>query len=203
MSFTLISFLESCISLKTLNLTLNEYNMKWANTYASRLREGLGRNTSLISVTLTLNIFSRQYCQPMEGFDFAFHSISDDDVVPNISINSFTLTINDFSSRDNWVLSSGVLWSNCKSLHTLNVTLNNWDEGSDYTLLAFLDAAMKVNSLRTLRVKINDWTSRNAVYRKYDFSQLVVKSPSLEFIELTICHYDVGSWRETLKWEKQ
>ena len=199
LSFTLISFLESCISLKTLNLTLNEYNTDCANTYASHLREGLGRNTSLISLTLTLNISTKS---PIDSY-FDFHSISDDDVVPNISINSFTLTINDFSSRDNWVLSSGVLWSNCKSLHTFNVTLNNWDEGSDYTLLAFLDAAMKVNSLRTLRVKINDWTFRNAVYRKYDFSQLVVKSPSLEFIELTICHYDVGSWRETFKWEKQ
>ena len=59
LSFHPISFLESCISLKSLNLTLNEYNMKWPNTYASRLREGLGRNTSLSSVTLTLNIYTR------------------------------------------------------------------------------------------------------------------------------------------------
>ena len=76
LSFTLISFLESCTSLESLNLTLNEYNTEWANTCAARLREGLGRNTSLISLTLTLNIFARQYRQPMESY-FGFHSISD------------------------------------------------------------------------------------------------------------------------------
>ena len=199
LSFTLTSFLESCISLKTLNLTLNEYNTNWANTFASRLREGLGRNTSLISLTLTLNIFARQYRRTMRSY-FGFHSISDDVVVPNISINSFTLTINDFSSGVNWGLSSGVLWSNYKSLHTLNVTLNKSDEESVYSLRAFFDAAMKVNSLRILRLKMNDLTFRNAVYPKYMLSRWVVKSPSLEFIELTVCRYgDVGSWLETVE----
>ena len=199
LSFTLISSLESCISLKSLNLTLNECNTTWANTYASRLREALGRNTSLISLTLTLNI-----CTGSPTFSyFDSHSISDDDVVPNISINSFTLTINDLSSRGNGVLSSSVLWSSYKSLNTFNLTLNDWDEESVYSLLAFLDAAMKVNSLRTLRVKINDSRFREDDYSKYDFSELVVKSPSLELVELTICRYgDVGSWQETLKWKK-
>ena len=204
LSFTLISLLESCISLKTLNLTLNEYSWNWANTYASRLREGLGRNTSLISLTLTLNIFTRQYWPPTKNY-CDYHRISYGDVVvPNISINSFTLTINDFSSGALWAVSSGVLLSNCKSLHTLNVTLNRSDEKSAYRLLKFFDAAMKVNSLRILRLKMNDLTFRNAVYPKYNLSRWVVKSPSLEFIELTICHYgDEGSWLETLKWEKQ
>ena len=199
LSFTLISFLESCISLKSLNLTLNEYNTTWANTYASRLREALGRNTSLISLTLTLNICAGS---SIDSY-FDFHSISDDDVVPNISINSFNLTINDLSSRGNVVLSSSVLWSNYKSLNTFNLTLNDWDEESVYSLLAFLDAAMKVNSLKTLRLKINDSRFREDDYSKYDFSELVVKSPSLELVELTICRYgDVGSWQETLKWKK-
>ena len=67
-----------------------------------------------------------------------------------------------------------------------------------------LDAVMKVNSLRTLRLKINDLTFRSGDYPEYDLSKLVVNSPSLEFIELTICRYGVvGSWVETLKWEKQ
>ena len=34
-SFALISLLNRCISLKSLNLTLNEYNRKWGNIYAS------------------------------------------------------------------------------------------------------------------------------------------------------------------------
>ena len=40
LSFTLNSFLETCSSLKSLNLTVNEYNDEWENTYASLLREG-------------------------------------------------------------------------------------------------------------------------------------------------------------------
>ena len=198
LSFTLISFLESCISLKSLNLTLNEYNNEWENTYAFRLREGLGRNTSLISLTLTLNIYIRRLKKSISHLQF------DHDVVPNMSINYFTLNINDFSMRGDWGLSSGVLWSNYKSLNTFNLTLNQWDEASVHWLLAFLKAVMKVNSSRTLRLKINDSRFRRGDYPKYDFSELVEKSPSLEFIELTICRYkDVGSWLETLKWEKQ
>ena len=58
LSLSVIGCLENCISLKSLTLTLNEYNY-WKDTYASRLRKGLGRNTSLISLTLTLNIYTR------------------------------------------------------------------------------------------------------------------------------------------------
>ena len=62
---------------------------------------------------------------------------------------------------------------------------------------------MKVDSLRTLRLKINDSRLRSA-YLLSDFSEMVEKSPSLELIELTISCYGVGaSSPETLKWEKQ
>ena len=63
---------------------------------------------------------------------------------------------------------------------------------------------MKVNSLRTLRLKISDSRFRSGSPR-YDFSKLVEKSPSLELIEITISYnYGFkGSSLETLKWEKQ
>ena len=197
LSFTLIRFLESCISLKSLNLTLNEYNNEWENTYVSLLREGLGRNTSLISLTLTLNIYTR-VLSSISHWQF------DDDFVPNTSIKCFTLTINDFGSGGDWGLSSGVLWSNYKSLNTFNLTLNLWYGVDVNSFLTVLDAVMKVNSSKTLRLKINDSRLRNGDYPKYDFSKLVPKGPSLELIELTICRYGVvGSWLETLKWKKQ
>ncbi|XP_015750084.1 PREDICTED: uncharacterized protein LOC107329945 [Acropora digitifera] len=195
LSSTLISCLESCTALESLTLTLNEYNENGMNTY-QYLRKGLGRNNSLISLTLTLNIYTRVLsgASPLQ-----FH----DDFVPNFFINSFTLTINDFGSTDNWGLSSGVLWSNYKSLNTFNLTLNIWNEVNIYKLPKFLYAVMKVNSSRTLRMKINDFRVRSGDYPEYDFSKLVVKSPSLEVIELTICRYgDVGSWVETLRWTK-
>ena len=164
------------------------------NTNAFRLCEGQKVNTSLISLTLTLNIYSTVVCY--KQFDYG--------VAPIISLNSFTLTINDFSGRGNWGLSSGVLFCNSKSLNTFNLTLNNWDGAGGDSLLEFLDAVMKVNSSRTLRLKINDLKFRSGDYPEYDFSKLVLKSPSLELFELTIRRNGVvGSWQETLKWEKQ
>ena len=91
-----------------------------------------------------------------------------------------------------------------QSLNTFNLTLNNRDKVRVSSLFEFFDAVMKVNLLRTLRLKINGSGFREDDQRKYDFSELAVKSPSLELIELTLCHYgDACSWLETLKWEKQ
>ena len=162
--------------------------------------------TSLISVTMTLNIYTRASNDSYYDFD----GISDDDFVPNISMDSFTLTINDFIRRgdsfgddiidSDWGLKLGGLWPSYKSLNTFNLTLNNRDDVNVTSILELFDAVMKVNSLRTsLRLKFND-----RLFTEYDFSKLVVKSPSLELIEVTICRYGFAcSWLETLKWEKQ
>ena len=213
LSLTLIGCLKDCSSLKSLALTLNEYN-EWEKNYASLLRKGLGRNTSLHSLTLTINIYTRSRIDIYDLDDYV-DDISDDDVVPNISMDSFTLTINEFCGRRGYWnrndiieyvlgLKSGGLWANYKSLNTFNLTLNNRDEVSVSFLLELLDAVMKVNSLRTLRLKMNGSGFREDYHPKYDFSELVVKSPSLELLELTLCHCrDACSWLETLKWEKQ
>ena len=205
LSPTLIGCLEGCISLKSLTLTLNEYN-EWENNYESLLRQGLGRNTSLISLTLTLNIYARAIHHARLPFDdmyFHVYDSSDDGFVPNVSMNSFTLTINDFSSSGCFGLDLGFLLCNYKCLTIFNLTLNNCGEGSGSDLQNFLKLVLGVNSLRTLRLKINDSVFRSAV-REYDFSELVVESSSLELIELTISRRGVeGSWLETLKWEKQ
>ena len=197
LSLSLIDCLEGCSSLKSLTLTLNEYN-EWKNDYASLLRERLGRNTSLSSLTLTFNFYTRVI------YDDSYFEFDDiDRFAPNISMKSFTLTINDFSSSGDCGLPSSVLWPNYKSLTTFDLTLNNCAEGTGNDLLDFLDVVMKVDSLRTLRLKINDSRSRSA-YLQSDFSEMVEKSPSLELIELTISCYGVGaSSPETLKWEKQ
>ena len=189
----LIGCLKACISLKSLTLTLNECSVK---DLASRslLRQGLGCNTSLISVTLTVNMYYRVDFRRLDDiYDF----------VPNTSINSFTLTINDFCRSGIWKFGLDFLWSNYKSLTTFNLTLNNCNELSGLDLPFFLDAAIKRNSLRTLRLNIID-SQFTSGFHGYDFSKLVVKSPSLEIIELTISRYGVvGSSLETLKWEKQ
>ena len=199
LSPTLIGCLEGCKSLKSLTLTLNEYN-ELHGGYAQFVREHLGSITSLISLTLTLNIYTRVV---HDTSYFELDDIPDDDFVPYFSLNSFTLTINDFCSRGDWGPQLDELWPNCKSLTAFNLTLNNCGEEAGNHLPGFLNWVMISNSLRTLRLKIND----SRVIRGYlqcDFSKLVVESPSLELIELTISRYGVvGSWQETLKWEKQ
>ncbi|XP_015776057.1 PREDICTED: uncharacterized protein LOC107354137 isoform X4 [Acropora digitifera] len=195
LSLALIDCLEGCSSLKSLTLTLNEYS-EWKNDYASLLRERLGRNTSLSSLTLTFNFYTRVI------YDDSCFEFDIDRFAPNTSMKSFTLTINDFSSSGDCGLPSSVLWPNYKSLTTFDLTLNNCAEGTGNDLLDFLDVVMKVDSLRTLRLKINDSRSRSA-YLQSDFSEMVEKSPSLELIELTISCYGVGaSSPETLKWGK-
>ena len=83
------------------------------------------------------------------------------------------------------------------------MTLNHSNEEFFSDLPLLLVEYMKANSLKTLRLKINDQQFRIGC-REYDFSDLIVKIPSLELVELTICRYgDVGSSLETLKWEKQ
>ena len=193
LSLTLIGCLENCISLKSLTLTLNEYN-EWEDTYVTLLHEGLARNTSLISLTLTLNVYT----------DCSYFRFRYEGFVPNTSINSFTLTINDFSISGCWGLDSVFPWPNYKSLTTLNLTLHRYSK-VHVDLRDFLREARKVNSLRTLRLKIDHseltlWIG----YLEDYFSEWVLESPSLELIELTITCYGVEwSSLETLKWEKQ
>ena len=191
----LIGCFKGCISLKSLILTINEHSY-YDQTSPSLLRKGLGCNTSLISVTLTVNIYSRVSLDIRR-----LHEI--DSFVPNTSMSSFTLTINDFCRSGSWQLGSEVLWSNYKSLTTFNLTLNNCNELIGHDLPIFLDAVINGNSLKTLRLNIID-SQFTSGFHGYDFSKLAVKSPSLELIELTISRYGaVGSSLETLKWEKQ
>ena len=203
LSLTLIGSLEGCSSLKSLTLTLNEYN-EWRKSYLYLLCEGLGRNTSLVSLSLTLNcyIYTRVREVLDDIYDFQCDGFFVGCFVPSISINSFTLTVNDFSSGGLGA-GTGVLLSYYKSLTTFNVTLNHCSVESFSGLPLLLVEWMKPNSLKTLRLKINDLKHRIG-YREYDFSDWVVKIPSLELVELTIIRYGVvGSCVETLKWEKQ
>ena len=201
LSLTLIGCLEGCSSLKSLTLTLNEYN-EWKKSYSFLLCKGLGRNTSLIFLSLTLNIYTRVREVLDDIYNVRCDGFVVGGVVPNISINSFTLTINDFSSVG-WGAGSDVLLCYYKSLTTFNVTLNRSNEEFFSDLPLLLVKWMKANSLNTLRLKINDEQFRIGG-REYDFSDLVAKIPSLELVELTIIRYgDMGSSLETLKWEKQ
>ena len=198
LSLTLIDCLEGCISLKSLNLTLNEYH-GWEYNYASRLRKGLGRNTSLISLTLTLNIYRRIILREDDDWDHISEHFYD----PITSVDSFTLTVSDFTGKDGVGVDFEPLLSDFKSLTTLNVTFNRCDES--YEMFEFLlGEVIKANSLRTLRLKFNDSRYEHFYDYSHAISTWVVKSPSLKVGELYLSRYGVvGSSLRTWKWEKQ
>ncbi|XP_044171259.1 uncharacterized protein LOC122955564 [Acropora millepora] len=193
LSLTLIDCLEGCSSLKSLTLTLNEYN-GWKNTYAFRLRESLERYTSLISLTLTFNI----HCITLGKRDISNHFYR-----PIMSVDSFTLTVSDFTGSGGEELYLHALLSGFKSLTTLNVTLNHFRRDV-YSLYHSLVDPMQWDSLRTLSLKVNDSRLSDDDFFSCDFIEWVLNSPSLELIELSISRYGVvGSSLQTLKWEKQ
>ena len=196
LSLTLIDCLEGCSSLKSLNLTLNEYH-GWEDNYASRLHEGLGRNTSLISLTLTLNIY-----RIIRREDDDWDHISKHCYGPITSVDSFTLTVSDFTGSDSLGLDLDPLLSDFKSLTTLNMTLNRCADFVYEDLPDSLVDAIKTNSLRTLRLKFNDSSYENFSTYSDSFSEWLVNSPSLKVIELSFSRYGVvGSSLNTLKWK--
>ena len=163
-SLTLIGCLEDCSSLKSFTLILNEFN-GWEDNYASLLCKFLGRNTSLISLTLTLNMYTR-----LGQLDDNPPYFEGDDI-PIISVDSFTLTINNFGGIGALGCCLDVPWRfDFKSLTTFNLTFNHYDEGRiNYLLLE----EMPSNSLRTLRLRINYSSFRkDYVYPIYDFMKL-------------------------------
>ena len=206
-----VESLQLCLrtksSLTSFTLTINNFSKGVLG-----LLHGLGGGISLKSLTLTLNEYKK--CDGTRGLFLPGEcvgpekdeknvrtgfKVSDDYFDLNTSLSSFTLIISDAYIGSHGSLLVIFIFSNFNSFTTHNLTFNNCGD----LLVVFLDKVMKMNSLKTLRLKIND-SQFTSGCRGYDFSKLVVKSRSLELIELTISYYGVeGSSPETLKWEKQ
>ncbi|XP_068687992.1 uncharacterized protein, partial [Montipora foliosa] len=138
-----------------------------------RIWFGLADNKSLKNVTLTINNFG--------SLTFKWENCG----LVNKSLNDFSLTINNYGK-----ILSGIpgFVRRFQFLTTFNVTLNLCGEGDNDTLDCFLQEAMESESLKTLRLKVNDRQITNGSCG-YDFSKFVVISPSLSLIELTFSLY--------------
>ncbi|XP_068751385.1 uncharacterized protein [Montipora capricornis] len=156
-------------SVENLFVTVINYNV----LFVRRIWFGLADNKSLKNVTLTINNFG--------SLMFKWENCG----LVNKSLNDFSLTINNYGK-----ISSGIpgFVRRFQFLTTFNVTLNLWGEGDNDTLDCFLQEAMESESLKTLRLKVNDRQITNGSCG-YDFSKFVVISPSLSLIELTFSLY--------------
>ena len=102
----------------------------------------------------------------------------------NKSLNDFSLTINNYGEISSRI--PGFV-RRFQFLTTFNVTLNLCGEGDNDILDCFLKGAMQSESLKTLRLKVNNRQITNGSCG-YDFSKFVI-SPSLSLIELTFSLY--------------
>ena len=175
------------INVQSDNSTCGESDDSISRSWNDSLLLGLAGNCSLKSLTLTINNFSPRSIESSLTLIGCLEGCS--------SLKSLTLTLNEYNE---WKRSYPYLL--CKglgrntSLVSLSLTLNIYTRVREW---------MKANSLKTLRLKIKDLQYRIGC-REYHFSDWVEKIPSLELQELTIIRYGVvGSWVETLKWEKQ
>ncbi|XP_068687950.1 uncharacterized protein [Montipora foliosa] len=202
-------------SLKNLTLTINVHKEKsdrWvdylglmSNTWSNILGNGLEHNTSLKNLTLIIenhsSILEHKPCidwarkTSVKNLTLTINNFGElnldweDNGLENKSLNDFSLTINNYGNISGV---SGIPGSLCqlKSLSTLNLTLNLCGKGGKEILPCLLEKAMEIESLKTLRLKVNDRQSANGSCG-YDFSNFVVMSPSLSLIEVTVSFYGV------------
>ncbi|XP_068687962.1 uncharacterized protein [Montipora foliosa] len=164
-------------SVENLFLTVNSDSMVW-DSWTGGTGEGLARKKSLKSLTLTINNFGD--LSLYWGVDKSWE---------NNSLNNFSLTINNYGNIGPLSFING-FFCQFKSLTTFNLTLNLCGKPGEDILYGLLEEAVKSQSLKTLRLKVNDSQITNG-RRRYDFSRYVVTSPSLSLIEVTVSFYGV------------
>ena len=170
-------------SVENLFLTVNNFSY-FAVDLVEKVGDVLAGNKSLKNLTLTFNNFGEMYLGTRSK------------CLENKSINDASLTINNYGNICAWQNSFAELLSQLKYLTTLNLTLNLCGKGDEIILPFLLEGAMESESLKALRMKVNDSHIRNGS-RGYDFSDYVVMSPLLSLIELTLSfHGGEESWRE-------
>ena len=173
-------------SVENLSLTVNNHARLDSTLVNSlRLDDVLTGNNSLKSLTLKI-----------QNFDVMMLAVEEYKLWENNSLNDFSLTINNYGNIMGDESNFAKLLCQLKSLTTLNLTLNLCGKGGERILPCLLEKAMESESLKTLRLKINDRQITNGS-RGYDFSEFVVESPSLSLIELTVSLYGgEESWRK-------
>ena len=170
-------------SMENLFLTVNNHS----RLSKVSLDVGFASEKSLKNLTLTINNFVEL------NLDWKNRSLE------NKSINDFSVAINNYGNlnvTDNFnnycdrigmTTFSGFLWQ-LKSLTTFNLTLNLCGKGGEDLFYGLMTEAMRSESLETLRLKVNDRQIGNGS-RGYHFSNVVLMSPSLSFLELTFSLY--------------
>ncbi|XP_068687967.1 uncharacterized protein [Montipora foliosa] len=164
-------------SVENLFLTVNSDSIVW-DSWKRGTDEGLARKKSLKSLILTINNFGEL------TLDWEV-----DKSWENNSLNNFSLTINNYGNIRPLSCFEG-FFLQFKSLTTFNLTLNLCGKPGEDILYDLLEEAMKSQSLKTLRLKVNDSQITNG-RRRYDFSRYVLTSPSLSLIEVTVSFYGV------------
>ena len=203
-------------SLTTFALTIGNCpgeNVGWMQ----RLLEVVLENTSLVTLALTLTLYSFTD----KGTDFSnslaknasltalpliinshfsdssfLRSVWCDGLASNKSLHTLTLTINNYSNTGgNWLHNLGDGLASNKSLHTLSLTINNYG-GTGGVLIQDLRHGLASNeSLHTLTLTINNYGGTGGVLIQ-DLGHVLASNESLHTLTLTINNYSGtgGDW---------
>ena len=183
--------LEATRSLNTLCVAvfINEPVNGGFSSMFSSLNQGLSLNSSVTTLTLSVTVTVDETDNINRWL-----IIFDKGLSRNKSITTLNLTINECgygkSDIPQFLCAFGVLgdWANNTSVTSFNLTLSSRKEVSDDWLTGLSDTLMKITSLTTLRLKVNNHCATGES-RLYDFSKLLIESRSLSLLELDVSFY--------------
>ena len=177
-------------------LSLNINNpTKLSDDWACSIHEGLAKNTSLTTLSLTLN----NYSDMMSGY---WTRGLGDGLAQNTSLTTLSLTLNNYSDMSgDWTHGLGDGLAQNTSLTTLSLTLNNHRVmmSGDWTRGLGVGLAQNT-SLTTLSLTLNNYSHTSRDWTR-DLGDGLAQNTSLTTLSLTLINHRVmmsGDWTRGL-----
>ena len=159
----------------------NNFDLGWCRCWTCVPGDGLGKNTSLSTLSLTVNNYNE-----MKNY---LACVLGNGLVENTSLTTLSLTVNNYIYVDGaWVFSLAGSLAKNTSLTTLSLTVNNYSETrGDWTRV--LGAGLAENtSLTTLNFTVNNYSEIRGDSTLH-MGDGLAKNKSLTTLSLTVNNY--------------
>ena len=169
---------HNCARILNLNISNQGFfDLDWARI----LRDGLAKNASLTTLSLTINNCSDQGGVGALGLG--------DGLAKNTSLTTLSLTLNSYNDQGGvWALGLDDGLAKNTSLTTLSLTINNYSELSGVWALGLDDGLAKNTSLTTLSLTINNYSGLSGHWAP-GLGDGLAKNTSLTTLSLAVNNY--------------